>query len=120
MFIKGKVKDRENKWAKNNAAPVEKKLEFNIQSIQLLSEVREKLAKGVTIIINYKDVNPELITQLNDLTINYPGNYNFDIYLLDLEEGTVGLFSRTKKVALSNEFFTNLEQISEIEYSINQ
>lgn len=120
LFIKGQVKDRENKWAKNNAAPVEKKLEFSIQSIQLLSEVREKLAKGVTIIINYKDVNPELISQLNDLTINYPGNYNFDIYLLDLEEGTVGLFSRTKKVALTNEFFTNLEQISDIEYSINQ
>ena len=120
LFIKGQVKERENKWATSNTPAVEKKLEFNIQSIQLLSEVRDKLAKGVTIIINYKDVNPQLITQLNDLTITYPGNYNFDIYLLDLEEGTVGLFSRTKKVALTNEFFTNLEQISDIEYSINQ
>ncbi|MBI2279650.1 MAG: DNA polymerase III subunit alpha [Bacteroidetes bacterium] len=61
LFIRGQVKNRENKWAKNNAAPVEKKLEFNIQSIQLLAEVRDKLAKGVTIVINYKDVNPALI-----------------------------------------------------------
>jgi hypothetical protein len=86
----------------------------------LLSEVREKLAKGITLIINYKDVTPTMIEQLDKLTKDFPGNDNFDIYLLDIEEGTVGLFSRTKKVTLSNEFFSNLGQISDVEFTINQ
>ena len=120
LFIRGQVKARENRWAKPGAAPVEKKLEFNISSIQLLSEVREKLAKGITIIINYKDVTPAMIEQLDKLTKDFPGNDNFDIYLLDIEEGTVGLFSRTKKVTLSNDFFSNLGQISDVEFTINQ
>lgn len=118
LFIKGQVKQRENRWAKPTDI-VEKKLEFNIASIQLLSEVREKMAKGITIIIDYKDVTPELIAKLDELTKTHAGGYSFDIYLLDLEQGTVGLFSRSKKVSLSNEFFANLEQISEIEYTIN-
>ncbi|MCB9173918.1 MAG: DNA polymerase III subunit alpha [Flavobacteriales bacterium] len=120
LFIRGQVKARENRWAKPGTAPVEKKLEFNISSIQLLSEVREKLAKGITIIINYKDVTLEMIEQLDKLTKDFPGKDNFDIYLLDIEEGTVGLFSRTKKVTLSNEFFSNLGQISDVEFTINQ
>ncbi len=118
LFIKGQVKQRENRWAKSTDT-VEKKLEFNISSIQLLSDVREKMAKGVTVIINYKDVTPEVITRLEELTTIHAGGYSFDISLLDLEQGTVGLFSRTKKVSLSNEFFANLEQISEVEYTIN-
>lgn len=118
LFIKGHVKQRENRWAKPTDI-TEKKLEFNISSIQLLSDIREKLTKSVTLVVDYKDVNPELISKLDELVKNHPGNINFDIYLLDTEQGTVGLFSRSKKVALTNEFFANLEQISEVEYTIN-
>jgi DNA polymerase-3 subunit alpha len=83
LFIKGQVKQRENRWAKSTDT-VEKKLEFNISSIQLLSDVREKMAKGVTVIINYKDVTPELIVKLDDVNNNTSRQgYSFDIYLLD-------------------------------------
>ncbi len=120
LFIKGQVKARENKWSnQKDNSPAEKKLEFSVNSIQLLSEVREKLAKGITIIVNSTDVTEQLINQLNEIIIEHPGNSAFDIYLIDIEEGTVGLFSRSKKVTLSNEFFANLEQISEIQFTIN-
>lgn len=119
LFVKGQVKARENKWKKPNEVQ-EEKLEFNISMVQLLSEVREKLTKGIIVAINSTDVTNELIRQLDEIVSKNPGEFQFSIHIVDIEEGTVGLFSRTKKINVSNQFIDELNRIPEIEFSVIQ
>lgn len=111
LFIQGSVQQR--KWSKD---PNE--LEFKITNIELLSEIKDKKAKGIAMNINASDVSEALINQVMETIQQFPGKYQVSINLLDNEEGSIGLQSRDKKVELNKEFIGNLEKIPEISYKI--
>jgi len=111
LFIQGSVQPR--KWSKDP-----NDVEFRINNIELLSELRNKKAKGITLNINSNDVTDELIKQIHELINSYQGNYTLGINLIDDNEGVIGLKARSNKIELSNDFISNLEKIKEINYKI--
>ncbi|MCB0371024.1 MAG: hypothetical protein KDD45_16780, partial [Bdellovibrionales bacterium] len=111
LFIQGSIQPR--KWSKDP-----NDVEFRINSIELLSELREKKAKGITLTIDSNDVSDKLINEITEIINNHAGKYTLGFNLKDEKEGIIGLQVRTKKVELSNEFIRNLEEIKEIDYKI--
>ena len=111
LYVQGSVQPR--KWSKN---PDD--IEFKVTHIELLSELRNKKAKGITLNINSSDVTQELIQQIHELMNSYQGNYTLGINLIDEQEGVIGLQARSNKIELSNDFISNLEKIKEINYKI--
>jgi len=112
LFIKGRVQQK--KWAKDV-----NDLEFKINSIELLSELRDKMAKDIVLNIESKNVTDDLIEEIIELIDNHQGNLNFKMQLMDQEEGVIGLTSRSKKVNLSNEFIDAIEKMNDVTYKIN-
>jgi len=112
LFIKGKVQPK--KWAKD-----ESDIEFKIHSIELLSELREKKAKNITINIHNNLVDDEFVNKIEQLVLQHTGTCELNIQLKDDDEGIINLLSRTKKIELSNDFISNLDQIKEITYKIH-
>ncbi len=111
LYIQGSVQAR--KWSKDP-----NDLEFKVTNIELLSELRSKRAKGITLNINNEDLSEELILEIDSLINSHVGNYTLGINLFDEHEGVVGIQSRNKKIELSNEFISNLEKLKVIKYQI--
>ncbi len=112
LFIKGKAMPR--KWSKD---PNE--LEFKITSIELLSELREKQVKQLTVNVHNRDVSNELIEKIEQLLLQHQGKCTFRINVKDDEEGVISLSSRTKQVDVSDELLENIKQIREVSYKLN-
>ncbi len=94
-------------------------LEFKINSIDLLSDIREKMTDKILINIDTKNVTPQLVTQLAKIGNKYKGTCTMNINLIDLEKNiTVELQSRKYQVNPDNEMIAALEQIENISFSI--
>ena len=113
LFLKGKVQQK--KWAKS-----EDEIEFKINSIGLLSELRDNRAKGLTVNIYNNLITEDFVNHIDTLVNKYPGNCSFSIQIKDEQEGIINMTSKNKKVALSNDFMDELEKINEINFKINQ
>ena len=112
LFIKGKATTK--KWSKD-----ENDLEFKIISIELLSELRDKLVKGITLNIESENVTEELINTIYEILGKHEGNCSFSMQVKDKKEGIVKLNSRTKRVDMNDEFLDCLNNIPEITYKLN-
>jgi len=113
LFIKGKILPK--KWGKE-----ENDLEFKILKIELLSSVKEKMAKNLIIQINAEDIDIPFINKISKLSDKYKGNYFLSINVKDNEEGVIKFSSKSKKVdILSSEFINELNSIENINYKIN-
>ena len=112
LFIKGKATQR--KWSKD-----EDDLEFKILTIELLSELREKSVKGITLSIETEKVTEELINNISAIVEVHQGKCDFSMQVMDREEGVIKLLSRTKRVDLNDDFLDQLNQIKAISYKLN-
>ena len=112
LFIKGKSTTK--KWSKD-----EDDLEFKILTIELLSELRDKSVKGITLNITTENVTQELIDTISDIVDLHEGKCDFSVQIKDNEEGVIKLLSRTKRVDLNDEFLDQLNKIEEISYKLN-
>ncbi len=114
LYIKGKIQER-FRQADN--------LEFKVSTIQLLSELREKLAKIITVNVNLTDLNEEFITRFSEI-INEnasiePRNCLLRFKIIDTDENiSVLLPSKKIKVNLNNEMLELLE-LNHLAYSLN-
>ncbi len=95
LLITGKVEPR----YKND-----RELNFRVKKIQLLSEVREKMIRSVTLTINLELVNHELSRELLGVVQKNKGNTLLRIMIMDpADRIMINLFSRTFKVEISDE-----------------
>ncbi|MGI9542281.1 MAG: DNA polymerase III subunit alpha, partial [Cyclobacteriaceae bacterium] len=110
VYIKGKVTERYNQpgiW------------ELRPHTIQLLSEIREKLSKEILLEVKLEDVNDGLVDQLEELSNNHPGKCPLKVMISDLDENiSVELLSRKYKVSPENDLIDELEKLNKVSYHI--
>jgi len=115
LFLSGKMK---NKW--NNP----EELEYKIDDIKLLTEVRDDLIKELHLKININDINSEIIDNLEkDLKNSKKGNCHLKITIVSNDnEKTLSLdmISREKKISIDDNFLKSIENNSCIEYFISK
>lgn len=119
LFVQGKVV--ENKWDSS-------RLEYKISNIELLSELKDKKATGLTLRVKEPELNSDLVQTISSLVDQFSGEYPVKI-VLESEVESDGnekkkneflMHSKTKKVNLSDELFSELNGIQEINYQINK
>lgn len=110
VYIRGKVVERykqPDNW------------ELKPTSIQLLSDVREKLTKGILLNFDITFVDEKMVQKVEELFALYPGNCQLKVKLTDLSENiTLELFSKKIKVSPVNELLTTLEDIPGVSFRI--
>lgn len=110
IFARGKVQARKYR---------ENELEFKIYSLELLTEIREKLAQGVEIAISVNDVSQGLIDEVNSILSQSEGRHNVRFQVYDnLEKIRINLPSRTRKISLTNETLEAIKSIEGLEVKI--
>jgi DNA polymerase-3 subunit alpha len=111
LFINGGVAQK--KWGNEN------ELEFKINSISLLSEVRGRMIKGLKVNINLDDLTLDLMEKLESITAKYKGDAKLYIEVLDQQENiSLELFSKKIKVDPSAELIKELKLLPEVAYKI--
>ena len=111
LFISGAVVQK--KWGAEN------ELEFKINSMTLLSEVRGRLIKGLKVNINLNDLTYELMEKLETITAKYKGEAKLYIEVVDQQENiSLELFSKKIKVDPSAELIKELKLMPEVAYKI--
>ena len=111
VFISGAVIQK--KWSTEN------ELEFKINSITLLSEVRGRMIKGLKVNINLDDLTLDLMEKLEIITAKYKGDAKLYIEVLDKQENiSLELFSKKIKVDPSAELIKELKLLPEVAYKI--
>ena len=118
LYIKGNVglnwRKKKEIQENPNINPTPEDWELQVAAISLLSELREKLGKGIYIKLDAKMVDQELIEELSNLTKAHEGNTTLKIELFDRGENlNVELMSRTIKVEPTNELIRGLQQLTE-------
>jgi len=110
LFIKGVVITKQ--WG-------DQRPEFKISSIQLLSEIREKLSKAIQVDIKPKSVSEEIINQIEEILVNNPGKCSFKVNIVDETENiSVDLLSRKFMVSPNDELLNSLKDIPEVQFKV--
>ncbi|WP_053406334.1 DNA polymerase III subunit alpha [Persicobacter sp. CCB-QB2] len=110
IYLKGTVQVRQ--WDPSRK-------EFKIRSIELLGNIRDKLSKTVALQIEAKDITNELVEQIKLISRQHPGQCNLKVVIRDSEENiTIDMISRSMQVKPENELLRKMDEIPEIEYSI--
>ena len=110
VYLKGKVQERYNQ---------EGLWEFRPTHIELLSEIREKLCKGLAIDIDLEFLDDQLVEDLSELISLNPGDLTLRINVIDKEENLkVDMLSRKFKVGATNELMDNLKKMTGLELKI--
>ena len=111
LFLTGKAEQR--KWGNEN------ELEFKINNMMLLSEVRGKMVKGIRVHIDLDDLNLDLMEKLEAITTKYKGAAKLFIDVIDKKENiTLELFSKKFTVDPSSEMIQELKSIPEVIYRV--
>ena len=111
LFIKGKVQLRYMSTDQ---------FELKITAMQLLSEIRENLAKSITLNIALSDISENVIQKLSKVVKANTGKCKLSFNVMDNIENTkVELYSKSLKVNLTNEFIAELDQMPELSYKLN-
>lgn len=109
LFVKGQVGQK--KW--------NDELEFKINSIMLLSEVRGKLVKGLEVNIDLDDLNYNLMEKMEQITEKYKGDAKLYFSVIDRKENiSLKLFSKKTGIDPSAEMIKELNQIPEVVYKV--
>lgn len=106
LFVRGKISERfrgSGNW------------EFKVSSMQLLSELRDKMARNITIQVPLRSLNEEFISQFNTIIAENakvePRNCTLRFKVVDTEENiAVDLPSKRIKVSPNNEFIAMLTE----------
>jgi len=110
LYLRGNVVSQQ--WKDNS-------LEFKINEINLLSEVKEKYYDGIEIRMNINQVSKDLIKKLEHLADEYQGRGSVMVNILDEKENIkVDLFSRKIRLGIDDRMIAEIEAIPEIEYRI--
>jgi DNA polymerase-3 subunit alpha len=96
-----------------------KDYEFKIMKMELLSEIRAKLVKTLTLDVGVNEVNDTLIKNISHIAEKHKGAVKLRIRFKDNEEGfVVGLNATSKSIELTNELLKELDGLA-ITYNLN-
>ncbi|MFT3740906.1 MAG: DNA polymerase III subunit alpha [Breznakibacter sp.] len=94
--------------------------EFKISHIDLLSEVRAKKVDSITLSIPLAALTQTLVTELADMTSDVNGEVILKFNIYDpVNNNQIRLFSRNKRVNLTNDLLKYFEENQEIRFDIN-
>ncbi len=114
LFIKGKVQARQ--WSKTG------ELEFKINSMELLSDLREKLTKKVILELRLDDLTEGLLSNLESVISKKQtgATYPIEFRIVDpIRKLSIKMPSRSMKIDLSNETIKDLNAIRDVKYKLN-
>jgi DNA polymerase-3 subunit alpha len=116
VSVRGKV--IENRW--NESV----RIEFKISAMQLLSEMREKMLKSITLNVPLKDISDKFIQHLESLvkenTKEKDGTCYLKINVMDAEDGIqLTLPSRKVRVNPDNAFLSTIQNMPNVTYKLN-
>lgn len=110
LYIKGKVAQKP--WG-------DKQLEFKIQDIQILGDIREKMSKGLSLFLQTEYISVDMIDRLETLATEYPGNCKLKLRLRDEKEKMeVELLSRKYMIHPKDELLQELEMINGLNFMV--
>jgi DNA polymerase-3 subunit alpha len=111
LLIKGSV--QENNW--KNAPD----LEFKVRNIYLLSNARDELIKSIQLRIPVDELSDKLLDRIKFFVSGNKGTVSLKVLVVDPTENvSVDLFSRSKHIALSDDFLEFLIQNQGIEFRL--
>ena len=93
--------------------------EVKVNSIELLSDVKEEVIEKLTISVPLSEVNDEFIEELSALIKEHPGKVTLDFYVKDEEGQHLSLTSRKWKIELQKDIMAYLKSQSMLSYKIN-
>jgi DNA polymerase-3 subunit alpha len=94
-------------------------LEFVVNSIELLNDLREKKTKNLQLKLSSKSLDQLMIDKLNNLLNKNEGSCPIQFTIFDTLEGIeVNMPSRSMRVKPSNELFKELAKM-DIEFRLN-
>jgi DNA polymerase-3 subunit alpha len=95
-------------------------LEFKISRIELLSDLRDKMAHSITLNIPESAINEDFVEKMSTLSKKHHGKCQLILNLIDRKnKETLPMISRTRKVNISDEFLAEISRFKEINYTIN-
>ena len=94
-----------------------KELELKVKSMELLTELRDKVAKGINIKFSLKALTESLVDELSFLAETEPGSCRVN-FSVKGEKELLDFSSKTKSIRLSDEVITKLERIPELEFDL--
>ena len=110
LYMKGKCQPKQ--WRQNE-------YEVKVNSIELLSDVKEEVIEKLTISVPLSEVNDEFIEELSALMKEHPGKVTLDFYVKDEEGQHLSLTSRKWKIELQKDIMAYLKSQSMLSYKIN-
>ncbi len=111
LFIRGNVQKR--KWGDNE-------LEFKIKNIYMLADIKDKMIKSISLKIKISDLSDKLINEISELTEKNKGQVILNFLIYDPADKTwIQLFSRTKKINLTDEIIQYIKNNQNIEFKLN-
>ena len=95
--------------------------DIRIQNVEQLSDVKEKRLEKITLILDYAQVNTEIVTNLTSLLQEHPGTTSLYIQLNtdDESQGNLLMRSRDLKVSVDKKLLTALDSNENVNYLIN-
>jgi DNA polymerase-3 subunit alpha len=113
LFVQGRVQARGYGDRADN-------LEFKIGKIELLADIKDKLAKYLTVSIRTDLVNDVLVNKLTTLLESGKGKTQVRFKLIDSEVELSAASMSHNKVELTPELYRALERMPELEISISE
>jgi DNA polymerase-3 subunit alpha len=111
IFVKGRVQERYNQPGS---------LEFKVQKIELLDEIKQKAFSNLKVKIELSKLTDELVTDLENLFKQYNGKSNVEFFVEDTGENmSVKLHSKGFKVAISNDLLFELDRLGSVTCELN-
>ena len=93
--------------------------ELKPYNIQLLSEIRDKMSKGILLRVNLNHLTDDLVKKLESLSQDYPGPCQLKLNVADPQENIeVETLSRKFQVKPQDELMAKLDLLSDISYKI--
>lgn len=94
--------------------------DLKVSSMCLLSEVRQKMSKGLTLNVPLSEVSDNMVEKLEKICKKYPGKFDLHLNVVDtVENYSVSMFPIKLKIDLSNELLNNLNKVSSLQYKLN-
>ncbi len=112
-YVYVKISVQPGKWDKE-------KIDFGFTTILFLSEVMEKMCKGLRIKLDVDHINDDFLGRISKLIDENAGQHllKFDLYELG-NKSKIAMMSRKKKVEVNGSLLDKLAEIPEIEVDID-
>lgn len=92
--------------------------EFKVKSVHLLTEARDEFVKSVQLSLPVSIITPEFVNELEKVS-STKGNILFKFNIFDLgEKLSINLFSRTKRIKISDRFLDFIDHQPGVEISV--